>query len=269
MRRGFLAVWGAFLGGALAAQTQSEDDYDRLLRALDVTALYDVLEKEGEGIIKSIAPTTPDTTWIARGTALFAPNMTKPAFEEAFRAAMPQEHLAAAIKFQESPLAQEIIAREFTARRVLHTPEEFATRRAAFLEIEHSDDARVALMRDLEDANATIANSTQNYTTSLYYLRMGMYHAAEQVFPEAQVRADTMAQFNEAWRQNEEFFMVFALLAYDGMREEDIRAYIAFCQSDAGRALNGAAFAASGSLHNRLYYALGMMMVREGKMPLL
>jgi hypothetical protein len=79
---------------------------------------------------------------------------------------------------------------------------------------------------------------------------------------ESDILSDVWAQEPEIRANTEEWIYSFLIMAYDPVAPEDIEAYIAFSETDAGRAANRAIFAAFDGMFEDISLALGRAAAR-------
>lgn len=237
------------LPGTGLAQTAPE--LRALFSAMGLYDVFDIMSAEG----RDAAPNLEDDlfagqgggAWIAAVASIYAADRLIADFEAAVpRAGFTPETMTALTAFFDSDLGARIVAGEVAARRAFLDPQikdaatELARERAA------QNDPRLALLtefitvNDLVDRNVTGALNS-NFA---FYSGLSQAGAFTDEIPEELMLAEVWAQEAEIRSDTLEWLFAYQLLAYEGLSDEEMRAYIALSQSPAGQTLNSALFAA-------------------------
>jgi hypothetical protein len=235
--------------GPAPAQTSPE------MRALfDAMGLYDILEiMSAEG--RAAAPDLEDElfpgqgggAWVAVVSSIYALDKMTAAFE----AAVPldrlgPEALAAVQAFFDSEAGVRIVAGEVAARRAFLDPAlkqaatDLAQDRAA------AGDPRLDLLTEFISANDLVERNVSGALNSnlAFYVGLSEAGAFSDQIPEELMLADVWGQEPQIRSDTLEWLYAYQLLAYEGVSDADLRAYIALSQTPAGQALTAALFAA-------------------------
>mgnify|MGYP000008785445 FL=1 len=245
----FFALW--------AAQAQAEP-VDDLLVALGASELTDVIREElldyGETVGEAMLPEGGGAAWQAILARLYDRDLMVARVRSAMAARFEETDVAAALAFFESAQGKRLVVAELEARRALLVEGAEDAAAQACLEPEERADALLEFARvnDLLERNVA---GTLNSDLAFYrgLVEGGVFEMAEsEVLAEVQARVPEIRVALEAWLSG------YLCAAYGDVARDDLAAYTAFSESDAGAALNAALFDGYGALYKDLSYALGL-----------
>ena len=164
------------------------------------------------------------------------------------------------LDFFGSERGQEIFQLEISARSaMLDEAVEEASKEAAAIQV-MDETSRYLAIRDFIDTNDLIESNVVGALNSSYAFYMGLIDGG--VMPQG-VTAETALQ--DVWsqepdiRQNTtEWVYAFLLLAYQPLSDDDLAAYQAFSETEAGQDLNDALFDAFDGMFEDISRALGL-----------
>ncbi len=202
----------------------------------------------GKSIEDSMFPGRGGSVWAAEVARIYDAAALQGRFDAAFSAALAAnpDAVAAAAAFFGSDLGKRITALEVEARRALLDE---AVTEAAEVQAEKmaaARDPRLRLIRQLIEAGNMVEQNATSSMTGYLAFNTGLESAlpenrrtpAEDLMTgiwgqEAQMRADAT-----------DWLVTYMVLAYGPLSDDELRAYIAFMQTDAAKAVNAAIFAA-------------------------
>lgn len=224
-------------------------DVARLVTLLSLPELFEIMQKEGlsygADIEAEMFQDQGGAAWADKVAGIYAPAREMPIFIDAFARALEGVDTAPAIAFLESDLGRRAVRLETDARRALLDPanEEAATLRAEEMLAEESP--RLALLDDFIAAGdlleANVAGAMNANLAFYKALRAGGAFPYEMT--DADMLADVWSQESDIRTETHDWLVSYLALAYDPLSDDDLRAYTAFSQTPAGRALNRAIFA--------------------------
>ena len=258
----------AFLFAAtLALPAASQDraaDIDALYDALGLPEIIAIMREEGidygEELGAEMFQGSVGSDWRDVVNAIYDEDTMSEEVRGTFGEAIADADVQAMLDFFNSARGREIITLEVTARRaMLDEAVEEASKEAAALQIA-DETPRFLAIRDFVDANDLIESNVVGALNSSYAFYMGLIDGG--VMPQG-VTAETALQ--DVWSQEPEirantteWVYAFLLLAYQPLSDDDLAAYQAFSETDAGQDLNGALFVAFDAMFEDISRALGL-----------
>lgn len=220
----------------------------------DTMGMYDILEiMSAEG--RAAAPDLEAElfagqgggAWLAVVSNIYALDKMTAAFD----AAVPLDRVGPEIlgplqAFFDSDAGGRIVAGEVAARRAFLDP---ALKQAAIDLVQEraaAADPRLDLLTEFITVNDLVERNVSGALNSNFAFYVGLSEAgafSDQI-PEELMLADVWAQEPQIRNDTLEWLYAYQMLAYEGISDADLRAYIALSKTDAGQALTAALFAA-------------------------
>lgn len=228
-------------------------------RLMRLDELVGVMREEGLAfgaeLGQDMLPSGGGAVWAARVSRLYEVAPMQMVVSQQFAAALSAEHLPPAEAFFASSLAQRIIDGELAARRAFLVPE---TEEAARKATQDLTPARKQALSEFIEMNGLIENNVTGGMTSQFKFYQGLVDGGmlemsyDDILAEAWAAEEGLRQDTQAW------ILAFLMLAYEDLSIEEIAAYTAFSETDAGRAVNHAIFSAFDRMYADLSYGLGL-----------
>ncbi len=274
-----VAVLGAPNFGAQMAQAQSQPSVGQaspqLLAALGEALQMDrtlvIMQREA---VKSSAQLADelfavgaDRAWNTTVTALFDPAAARKRFDQSLAAAsasIDAAHVQAAIDFFLSPLGRKTIEMETSAREQLLDPAREAAAKQAWAAGQGDNDPatslRAQLVQDVVAANDLIETNVMAALNGnlAFYQGMSLSGAFAAPMSSEDMLAEVSAQETQIRADMEDWLFPYLGMAYSGLTEDELRAYIAFANSAAGKSLSKLVFFAFDELGKEQSRALGL-----------
>lgn len=168
------------------------------------------------------------------------------------------------IAFFTSSPGKEIIRLEVTARQAMLDDDVMeAAKEAAAIALADAT-PRVEVLRRLIESNDFIEMNVMGAMNSNIAYFKGLFDGAVPPgsLSEEELLADVWSRESEIRAYTTEWIYAFLLMAYQPLSEDEIETYIAFSQTDAGRALNRAIFAAFDEMFDEVSFRLGLVSSR-------
>ena len=258
-RLALLAVClAALLPRPLAAET-----VDRLVAALDLPGVLDVMRAEGlayaADLDRQMMGGRGGPGWMAEAEAIYdaarLEALVRPVFDEALAGA----DIGAMTEFFEAPPGPRIVELEIGARQAFleEAVEEAARLRLADLEAARDPrlDAVDAFIAAGDLIEANVAGGLNSSLAFWRGLRDGGFLDGEMA--EEEILAEVWGQEAELRAETTVWMRSYLALAYEPLSDADLADYIAFSRTPAGRALNRALFAAFDAMFTDVSYRLG------------
>ena len=232
-----------------------------VMRLADILAVMrDEGLEYGESIGNDLLPGGANAEWTGTVDQLYRLDRMIARVEIDFTAALDGADIGPMIEFFATEKGQEIIALEITARTALmdDAVEEASREMAAIAMADET--GRYQLIDRFITANDLIESNVVGALNSNYAFFTGLVDggALGGTLTEDQILADVWAQEPEIRTNTTEWVVSFLLMAYQPLSDEDIEAYIAFSESEAGQDLNRALFAGFDGLFEDISRGLGL-----------
>lgn len=259
LRRFFSVV--ALILLASAAQADRSDDIDRLIEALDISGLVEVMQHEGEDFAEDIADQMlggGDTMWQANVARLYDAAAMVSVVRKALDDGLSDQDLATTLVFFEGDAGRRIVGLETSARRAMLDIAVEEGARASFTDIEGSDDPRLALLEEFVAANDLIEANVAGGLSSNYMFYRGLIDGGGLEAEDKDILADVWGQEEEIRADTREWIFAFSLLAYQPLTDAELRSYVTLSTTLAGKALNRALFDGFDQMYADIAYGLGL-----------
>jgi len=246
-----------------AAAAQSVAPIDTLFRAVGLPQVIEIMRQEGQGygdtLEEDLFPGRGGVRWAATVEEIYNVDRMSEAVRIAFDSDLAAADLAPMISFFDSPLGQRIVELEVSARRAMLEPSVDEASREALADMIEADDPRLELLRAFSDANELIETNVTGAMNANYafYTGLATGGAFNGTLTEEDILADVWSQEPTIRDDTEEWLFSYLAMAYQPLSDDDLQAYIAFSETDAGRALNLALFAAFDEMFVAVSLALG------------
>lgn len=265
------------LSGAAQAQTAAESvapDAARIA-ALTTTMMMDevigVMREEGLAYGRTLAsemfPDQPSPQWDATVALIYDPVVMRKRFEAGLVVALDGADAQVSLieTFFASEVGQTALRLEVEARRALLDPAAEDAAKLAWEELHAEGGARVDQLTRFVEANDLIESNVMGALNANLAFYRGL--AESGAFPaemtEDQMLTDVWAQEPDVRAETMDWLYPFLSLAYQPLPDDQLDAYIAFSESDAGTLLNGALFAAFDKVFTQISYDLGRAVAAE------
>jgi hypothetical protein len=181
--------------------------------------------------------------------------------------ALQGDDLDATLAFFQTATGARIVALENAARGAMGDDdvEEIARQNYRDMEQDGEQDggARLELIRAFVAANDLLERNVSGALTSNYQFFRGLSDGHAFDMNDDEMIAEVWAQEEEIRSDTDEWLMGYLLMAYQPLSDEELSAYIAFSQTDAGQALNRGLFDGFNAMYTDISYALGRAVALE------
>lgn len=237
-----------------------------LAEALRFPELAAIMLEEGlahaEGIEEELFPGAGGPRWRAEAARIYAPARISGLFVAALAEAMAEDggDFAPALDFFTSPLGARIVTLEVEARRALLDDATEAMSRDLVEAMEAEGAPRLALVRRFIAVNDLVELNVEGGLNAHYAFYAGLAEggAFEGGITEEEIVADVWAQEEALREDNIRWLESYLVLAYEPLSDAELEAYVAFSETEAGRRLNRAIFAAFGRIYSGVSRELGL-----------
>lgn len=258
----------ATLSIAMPAVAQ-ETDADVLFDLLMLPDIISVMREEGMSygatIGQDLFAGPPSDDWQAKVSHIYDFDVMVGIVREDFETSLSDVDLTPMIDFFGSDQGQMIIGLEVSARTALlddaveEASEEMAAAAIA------DDDPRMALVQEFVAVNNLIETNVAGALNSNLSFYGGLVDggAFGGALSEEDILTDVWGQESEIRDNTTEWIHSFLFMAYQPLDDEDLHAYIAFSETDAGTDINRAMFESFDRLFNGISRSLGRAAATE------
>jgi len=246
----------------LAAQEDAK--ITQLTELLQLQPLFDVMRDEGvaygDDLDREMLGGAGGIHWQRTIQDIYEPGRIWQTFLPGFKDKLRGADIDAMIVFFESDLGQKAVSLEVEARRALLDKAIEDASKEQYHALSESGSSRMKLLEDMIEANDLIEFNVMSALNGSYAFYTGMIdgRAFETPPSDAEVLKDVWAQEDEIRLDTNEWLYSYMLLAYQPLTDDELRAYIDFSKSKAGRALNAALFAGFDDVTVTVSKALGL-----------
>ncbi len=252
---------------ASAQDTPFETHRPDLHRMLSAIGMYDILTIMGtEGINMApeieaqLFPGLGGTPWQERVEQLHTPAEMTSLFEGAFdQNTLSEQHITEVTTFAQTPAGLRIITGEVAARQTFLDQTEVEAAIETFFAAVEAGDPRLEILTRFNQINGLVERNVLGALN----LRLAFFNglidggAFDNEMSEEMMLAEVWSQEAEVRRTTVEWLFAFQLLAYAQVTNAELESYVALSETEAGRAVNAALFAAFDQMLADLSYDTG------------
>lgn len=230
--------------------TAQADDTDALYDLIGFPRLLDIMVIEGQGYADQIRddlfPGRGGVRWQADVARIYDADRMDAVVSADFAAALDGVDVGPMLDFFGSDRGRRIIELELSAREAMLADGVEEAALDYFAELAEDDPRRVERLRAYVEANGLIENNVVGTLNSNFAFYEGL--AAGGAFPEGMTERQIL---NDVWGQEEairestaDWVYSYLAMAYRPLGDDDLAAYVAFSQSEAGQEVTRAIFEA-------------------------
>ncbi len=257
------SIAAALFAAPVIAQDR-EAQIDALYQALGLPEIIAIMQEEGidygNELGAEMFPGASGADWQDAVTAIYDISVMNEEVRGAFGEAIMDDDVEGMLAFFTSDNGRQIIDLEVSARRAMLDPAvEEASREVAAVQV-MDETARFLAIRDFVDTNDLIESNVVGALNSSYAFYMGLIDGGvmpPDVTPESALQ-EVWAQEPDIRANTTEWVYAFLLLAYQPLSDDELAAYQAFSESQAGADLNDALFLAFDGMFEDISRALGL-----------
>lgn len=241
-----------------------QDEVDRLISALMIPELIEVMSDEGISYADDIAlgmfpdrAGSPD--WDGVVAQIYDPATMLDRVRTDFTEALDGADVAGMISFYESDLGRKAIGLELSARQAMldESVDEAAREASALAALD--DTARHQQITRFVEANDLIESNVMGGMNSNYAYYLGLLDggALDPSVTQEQLLSDVWAQEEGVRQSTGDWVYSFLTMAYQPLTDAELDAYTAFSETATGQQMNRALFSGFDGMFDDISYALG------------
>ncbi|WP_371153989.1 hypothetical protein [Jannaschia sp. 2305UL9-9] len=254
---------GAQAEGGAPTGTASIPSHQTLAEMVHIGPLMQVVATEGARHGRSLEgqlfPGKGGADWDRTVARIQSPARLEHLVRESLNTMLREDDRTAARAFFESKLGQRIAAREVDARRAMLDQDVEGGARLASTALHDQLTPRAVLIEDLiEGLDLLSANVSGGLNANLAFYR-GLLDggAMSDDMDEAGLLSLVLSQEDDIRAATQTWLRAYMMLAYAPLSDDELGAYLAFGQTDAGRRFNAAMFEGFGRVFEATSYDLG------------
>ena len=256
-----LALWlPAAQPAAASAQT------DALLDLLGVTEMIEIMREEGIGYTDDLARDMLGGTsaaWDSNVAKIYDTRAMVLLAQGGFAKAMEGVDLAPLTEFFTSPAGKRLVQLEISTRRAMLDEDIEAAAEERATELEAARDPRFDQISALIDAGDMLEANVVSALNSNILFYEGLVDGGAFKLSEAEILTDVWSQEEVTRTDTRAWLYAFFLMAYAPLSVDEIDTFLTLSQTDEGRALTRAIFAAYDGMYADISYALGLAVAQE------
>ncbi len=254
----------AWLLVALPLRAEVPQAIQDLAQALAIPEIIQVMREEGidfgDELADDMFPGRGGDEWQGLLNAIYDADRMREVTMEGFANALEGADTAPLTAFFLSPLGQQIIALEISARRAIIDDEVDEANKAHVVELIRADDPRIDLIREFIEVNNLLESNIVGAMNSNFAFLTGLVD--EGAYPgtrtEEQMLSDVWGQEESIRLDTAEWLYAFFSMAYSPLSDDELNAYIEISKTPEGQALNNALFAGFDEMFEGISHALGL-----------
>ena len=260
---GASALLAMTLAGPLVARAQGSAPIDVLFAAIGLPEIVEIMREEGvsygEDMETELFAGRGGARWLAMVDQIYDAEWMATTVRNRFDTELAAQDIVPMVAFFTSERGRRIIQLEVTARRALLDESVDEASRTALSAMILDRDPRLDLIREFAEANDLIESNVTGAMNASFAFYTGLAQGG--AFPlemtEEQILTDVWSQEEMIRDDTEEWLLSYLALAYRPLSDDDLRAYIAFSETEPGVAMNRALFVAFDEMFEALSLALG------------
>lgn len=261
----------ATTGADVAVPAEVQAQVDALLVALRIDDTIGILREEGlaygQTLETDMFPGGGGSGWTGTVARIYDAERMRAAFTQALTAelAAHPETIAGMVEFFSSDLGQRVVELEIEARRAFLDDATEEAAKVAWQELQAGGGPRLDALERFIGVNDLVESNVSGALNAnlAFYRGMDKGGAFGGEMTEDQMLSDVWAQEPEVRQSTTEWVYSYLHLAYGPLSDEDLAAYTAFSESEAGQRANRALFAAFDQVFTPISTALGVAVARQ------
>lgn len=253
---------------AVTATAQVAPRFDRLFAAMEIPKTVAIMRLEGldygASLQEDLFPDSGGAAWSKDVARIYDQDWMLAQVRSGMAAALESKDIAPITAFFEGELGRKIIELELSARSEMRLQEVEDESQRLYRDLVLEQDPRMDLLVDFVTSNDLVESNVTGAMNSnfAFYKSLAEGGAFGFDLTEAEMIEDVWGQEVEIRNESSDWIYGFLTLAYWPLTNEDIKAYIAFSDSEAGQDMNAALFEAFDAMFVAISSKLGTAAAR-------
>ncbi|MGC3940619.1 DUF2059 domain-containing protein [Roseobacter sp. EG26] len=254
-------VCAAIVFLTMAVPAWSDARVTVLMDALRLPELTGIIRTEGlqdaDGLDADLLSGQGGALWQTQVDALYNPIRMQELLYAALGDALNDDELDQSIAFFDTVVGQTITELEIAARRAMLDETVQQASAEAYQDLENRNDPKAALVAEFIEANDLLELNVAITLSTSFQFYQGMADGRLVEMSEDDILKEVWASEEKVRQDAQAWIYGYFLLAYQPLEQDDLKAYLAFSRSDAGKALNAALFKGYEDIFQEVAYGLG------------
>lgn len=235
---------------AVSASASAASDVRTLYEAMGLPDILEIMREEGiaygEDLREEMFPGQGAAGWPRVVERIYAYERLEGEFLASFEAALDDTDVEPLVDFFSSDRGRQIVSFEISARRALLDDAIEEAAKVIWQDLQGEFDPRMDLIERFVEVNDLIEENVAGAMNSslAFYEGLASGDAFDGAWTTDRILATVWDQEAEIRAETRDWIYPYLALAFEPLSGDDIEAYIALSESDAGRALNTALFSA-------------------------
>ena len=195
--------------------------------------------------------------WAQQVRDIYDPQRIETGLRTALSDGLEPDEIEAATAFYASQAGTEIVASENRARRLMSDAGIPSAARELVAQTRQENPALYAMVENYIGANGLIENNVAASMSQQHRFFLGLSDGGYTERTEADILDEVWQMRDPLTAETRDWLFGYLVLAYIGLPQDDLDAYLAFSRSEAGQALNAALFNGFGTVFRDVSYGLG------------
>jgi hypothetical protein len=245
-----------------------DSEADQLFETLRLSETIEIMRLEGQvfgyEIGTDMFSPSQEAEWQSTVDGIYDQSKMEQIIRATFTDAVENKDVGPLLDFFGSDRGESILDLELSARSAMldSAIEEAATARA--LEEIANNTPRYVMVSEFIEANDLLESNVVSAMNSSYAFYIGLLDggAFGDALSQEQILNDVWSQEGEIRANTLEWIYAFGMLAYEPLSDDDLDAYIAFSESEAGTVMNTTLFSTFNPMFEDISRALGLEAAR-------
>ena len=244
--------------GALRPETLAILDAIGLEQSIEIMVQAGL--RDGRGLEGNLFPGQGGAAWGATIDRLYSADALRREFYSGFpEDRLPEDRAAEIATFFSSDLGERIVAGELGAWEAITDPEVEAAANEVYFQHLAEAAPRLDLLERFTEVNGFVDYNVMGTLNANFAFLRGMSDggAYERPIPEDMILTQVWQGEPEIREDTILWLYSFQLMAYADLSDDELEAYIAFCETEAGQLYNATLFAGYDAVFTEMSYRLG------------
>ncbi|MEX0280499.1 MAG: hypothetical protein AB3N13_04820 [Arenibacterium sp.] len=245
-----------------ASFVQAREGVAALSEALLLPEVVDLLKEEGlrygESLDEDVLTGTGGPYFAGQVARIYDTGNMLETLENMLAQGMDREDLSKSTAFFASESGQRILRLEVSARRAMGDPAVDEIAELAWRAAETDGDARFNAILDFIAVNDLDDRNVAGALSSNYQFFRGLVKGGSHKMSDDEMLSEVWSQEENIRAETATWLKSFLFMAYSPLSDDEMDAYLAYSDSDAGQALNAALFDGFDEMYRTIYFALGL-----------
>jgi hypothetical protein len=247
---------------ATPAVAATQEEVDQLMESLRVNDVISIMRQEGLTYARELGdemlPGGANDRWMQSVGKIYDGEAMEDTLRLQFADSVAEKDITDAIDFFGSPLGQQVVELEVSARAALLDDAIDEASRDAMFRAMQAENPRLDLITRFIEANDLIEANVAGALNANFAFYRGMSEGGTMAdMPEGEMLATVWEQVDEVRSETEEWLYSYLFMAYTPLNDEELAEYVAFSEGQTGQSMHRALFEGFDVMYVAISRALG------------